>query len=106
MTGGRKRYGTGGVRPGRMGKAARQGVRLPSGPLEVEEKDLAWGVGAVTLDCEMARLHGWTERDINAAAKQLARISRFYGNRARRRHPEWYEEERPGVTVFVGKGKP
>jgi len=54
----------------------------------------------------MARLHGWTERDINAAAKQLARISRFYGNRARRRHPEWYEEERPGVTVFVGKGKP
>jgi len=61
----------------------------------------AFSVGAVTLDVDMARAHGWSEPDVNKAAARLEEISRFYGRRARARYPERYAMD-GAYDVFTG----
>lgn len=65
---------------------------------EVGADTLVYSVGSVSLDAGMARTHGWTENEIDDAARKLGAISRHYGQRARRRYPERYEGD-----VFVGE---
>lgn len=61
-----------------------------------------WGIGPVALDCVLARAHGWSEADLNAAAQALRRIALRYGGRARRRFPSRYAVDN-GVVIFTGK---
>lgn len=74
--------------------------KLPERPI-VSENTTDWGVGPVGLNVDMARRHGWTEKQINRAAEELRRISRKEGGIAQRRHPDWYTREADGTVVFV-----
>lgn len=68
---------------------------------EVDADTQTWGMGPLELKCDLARCHGWSEEDLEAAAQLLREIGRKYGGRARRRYAERYREEY-GVVVFIG----
>ena len=51
----------------------------------INEDTTSFGVGSVTLDVDMARRHGWSERAIRRVAGVLAAISRRETNRSHRK---------------------
>lgn len=63
------------------------------------------GCGPLTFDIEMARLHGWTEKEI---AKCWVDLSRVYGKwtwRSTKRNPHLYHRCKDGTLMFIGPDK-
>ena len=73
------------------------------GPVNDETSNI--GVGPVDLDVDMARRHGWSEEQIERAFETLKYVSRVEGTIAELNHPELFEEDEWGNSIFVGKGK-
>ena len=68
---------------------------------DIDEETRSVGWGCLELDVEMARSHGWSEKQIRRAHDVLQALARKEGAIARRRRPELYKDE-DGITVYVG----
>lgn len=60
------------------------------------------GMGPLTFDVTMARKHGWTDEEIEAAWGKLTAIYRGFLPAIERRHPKHHAIAEDGSIVFVG----
>lgn len=60
------------------------------------------GRGPLSFDADMARRHGWTEREINRCWERLSKVYSSESWRSTKRHPELYARCADGTVVFIG----
>lgn len=61
----------------------------------------SFGVGPISLDVQMAREHGWSDKQLLRAMDKIEDLSKKESRIAVRRHPERYARMN-GVLVFQG----
>lgn len=72
-------------------------VVKPKSPPLLDSEIQSFGVGPLNLDVSLARLHGWSEKQIARVADAIGKLARKEGSIAERRHPELAKEN--GVSV-------
>jgi hypothetical protein len=68
----------------------------------IDAETIEAGCGPVVLDVAMARDHGWSEEQIRRAFEEIRRVAIQEGLIAKVAHPEMYETDEFGNSVFVG----
>jgi hypothetical protein len=67
----------------------------------VGEQTREVGMGPLNFDVEMAKRHGWTSKQIEAAWEKLAKVYLAYSHVVTRKNPALYRKVH-GDTVYVG----
>lgn len=70
----------------------------------IDEETRDASCGPLLIDCDLARLHGWSEKQINRAFELVSVIARKEAGIVQRTKPELFRK-RDGVSVFVGRKK-
>lgn len=71
-------------------------------PHTIDDQTGSVGIGCVAIDCEMARKHGYTNRQLERLFNAVTSLARKETGIAKRRHPDFYFTTPDKVDVFVG----
>lgn len=69
---------------------------------EITDSTNSVACGPVSINCDLARKHGWTNGMLEKAEREIQKLARRFGGYAKRRAPHLFYTTPDGVVLFVG----